>query len=372
MTSRARDSRPRLTPAVIRPPRDHGAAGPLLAVAALSCLTLLPLAMAWAHLAAERPVDPAPAVVVTIAPPPPPLAMSAAVEAPAPARSAAEVAFLERRGGTSFAVLAELPATVERGAARLLGTPEMIEGATADLVGPLPDDADGWNGQLIADNGCTAGVTRFVALAPATGSRDYLAVDSDATADAIAAELLRTGPVYLAAVLDGCDGRFVRRAGSPVPIAATEIDDRAVADAARARLLSSELAAEADAAWREAGHDGDWRADRWTELSVRIVRHPRTGERWVSVLAHSDVGCGGADIRIWAVYRVTAGDQLRERWTVRPDQLLAIDAAVDRDDDGELEWLGRDQLGDRLWVGSRGDRPVAGDRLAIPFYGCPC
>lgn len=299
--------------------------------------------------------------------------------APAPALHLVEVL-----DGTSYLMIAPLPraddapAVLPPGAdtPRLIGSTEEPRGAVAALETP-PGAGAGWLGrEVVLDNGCRARVTDLAIVAVMTGGTDYMAVEPRSRAADVAAALMRDGAPQVAAVLDGCAGSYAYPADQASPIVPVQIgpvqgDDELLAEARR-RLFDSAPAQAANAAWREAGHSGTWQGHEYTEIETRAYRHPRTGTTTISVMANSDVGCGGANIQLWAIYELDADGAWHERVVTASSPLYTIEEALDLDGDGTLEWLGRAQLGDRLVVGVAGGEPVTKAQLEIPFFGCPC
>lgn len=283
--------------------------------------------------------------------------------------------FVEVVDGTTYLMIEPLadgempPGT---GAPRLVGSVEEPLAATASIELVAGAEFGDWLGRrVVLDNGCRARVTRFAAVALMSGTIDYMGISHDAAPAEVANLVLGTG-AQLAAVLDGCTGRYGYVADVAAPVVPEPVTDPDLLAAARGRLLGSADARAADAAWREAGHEGTWHESEWTEMDTRAYRHPRTGVLTVSAMANADVGCGGADIRLWAIYEVGDDGTWTERVTTTSGPLSAIETAVDVEGDGTLEWLGSEYLGDRLLIRVASGQLITAAELQVPFYGCPC
>jgi hypothetical protein len=298
-----------------------------------------------------------------------------AVPAEPSAPSASGIHFVEVVDGTTYLMIAPLedgtmpPGT---GTPHLVGSVQEPLGATATIEPTAGAEFADWLGRgVVFDNGCRARVTGFAAVALMSGTIDYMGIGPDAAPAEVADLILGTG-AQLAAVLDGCTGRYGYAADAGGPVLPEPVVDPDLLAAARARLLGSADARAADAAWREAGHEGTWHEAEWTELDTRAYRHPRTGVLTISVMANADVGCGGADIRLWSIYEVGADGVWTERVATTSGPLSAIETAIDVDGDGTLEWLGSEYLGDRLLIRIADRQLITAAELQVPFYGCPC
>ena len=294
-------------------------------------------------------------------------ALGVALAWPAPhpaarARTDAPIWLVVRAGDTSYVPLA--PVTAEH------ARPSLVESTTAiAAVSPrdVPASTRAWlDREVIVDGNCRTRITGFAILARVAGAPEYAPGSPGAwTAHAVLAH----GAPQLAARLAGCDGTVARDASAPPPVVATEVDDRALARKARAKLLASGAAHDAQYVWEQAGERGAWQRSDLAEIATRVVQHPLTGARWVSVHAKVDAGCGGADINLWALYRVrdNALEVVEQR---ELGDLWSIHQLVDIDRDGNLELVGSPWLGtDRVLVRTDGEELA---RVARPFYGCPC
>lgn len=258
------------------------------------------------------------------------------------------------------------------------GTPVLHEAgeASAWRTTSIAEIADipGWRGKRVEIDGtCTATVTGFAVVARLTGSPDY----TEGNAPSWTAEnVLDAGAPVVAAKLAGCESR------ADVAIATTakplyEIRDEPLVERARATLLGSSLAAAQQRVWAGEKRKGTWYAPH-AERSYAtdgaaietLVAEDAHGTRYVSVVARIDEGCGGPEIAIWGLYRVSDGALVVVAERALGD-VRAIQRLVDVDGDGELEVLGTSWLGNEtiLWRFAR-DEEIT--RVTVPFYGCPC
>jgi hypothetical protein len=181
--------------------------------------------------------------------------------------------------------------------------------------------------------------------------------------------VLALGAPVFAARLAGCTGTLARAATAPAPIIAMPVDDPALARIARAKLLASGAAYDAQYVWKAAGGRGAWHRSELAEISTRVVEHPQTRARWVSVHATVDAGCGGPEINLWALYRVEGGTLVIVEQRDLGD-LWSIDQLVDVDRDGDLEIVGKPWLATDVVLARRDGEELA--RLVRPYFGCPC
>jgi hypothetical protein len=245
------------------------------------------------------------------------------------------------------------------------GTPVLHEADEASAWQTISiadtDDVPGWRGRTVTIDGtCQAKVVGFAVVARLTGSPDYAGDFATWTAD----NVLATGAPVVAAKLDGCDGAI---ATSAIPLVA--LQDDMLAKQARAKLLASPVAAEAQRTWRADKRKGTWSADDSATFETLVVRDA-AGVEYVSVTGRIDEGCGGPEIQIWGLYRKD-GEKLAVVQQRALGDVRSITALVDLDGDGALEVLGTSWLGNEtiLW------RPTGNEevtRVSVPFYGCPC
>lgn len=267
-----------------------------------------------------------------------------------------------RVGDASYLPLA--PATTEHAPPKLV-TPTTAVAEVA--IDDVPARTRAWlDREVIVDGTCRTRVAGFAIVARVAGAPEYApGAPSAWTADAV----LVHGAPQLAARLADCHGTLARDAAVPPPVVATPVDDRVLARKARAKLLASGPAHDAQYVWQQAGERGSWSQSELAEIDTRIVQHPLTGVRWVSVHAKVDAECGGVEINLWALYR-TRGTTLETVEQRELGDLWSIDELVDVDRDGKLELVGSPWLGaDRVLVRADGEELA---RLAVPFYGCPC
>ncbi|HET9625996.1 MAG TPA: hypothetical protein VFP84_31765 [Kofleriaceae bacterium] len=227
-----------------------------------------------------------------------------------------------------------------------------------------------WLGKAVrVDHACEAHVVGFAVIAQVTGDASYVGDGSEAWT---VKNVFAAGQPMLAAQLDGCTGGIARDAALPDIVALEVSHDAALERAARRRLLGSQAARDMQVAWDADGESMNATPSAWTkdaELTSQVVRHPRTGERFVSVQARVAGGCGAPEANVWGLYRVVDGKLVvvHER---RLAELETIDALLDLEGDGELEVLGKPWLGtDRILMRASGE---VLDEIALAFAGCPC
>jgi hypothetical protein len=263
------------------------------------------------------------------------------------------------------------PAMPRHGRFRLLDDATGPETAVATVRADELDPAlRAWAGRLVTVDGtCTARVTGFAIVARLTGDPAYAGEGGKAWS---AARVARHGDAFVAARLDGCTGTTARDAALAPAIATAPIDDPAHVAVARARLLASPLAAQAQDSWRDGGQAGAWTTDASTDYPVTIttqaVRHLGTGATWITVHAAVDGMCGGPDVNLWGLYRVTADGAVvtvAERHLDRP---LESTTLLDVDGDGTPEVISA--AWDETTITTAGGDGLA--RTGVPFYGCVC
>ena len=322
--------------------------------------------------------QPAPAVAA-LAPPAPAIESTepvhvamVALAAPAatPSRSA-QLLFVFRAGKATYVKLADLAPgePLPRHGRLTLSEDETTAAVGVVQKADVPEAYRGWAGKrVVVDGGaCTANVTGYAVVARLTGEPGYAGIeDGPWTVDTVVAQ----GATVLAARLDGCaHGSFARDASLAPIIVPERIKDEQLADAARSALLASDVAREADVEWKASEQPGTW--EDHAELDTRVVRHPRTGVTWVAVHGTlGDTGCGGPDINVWGLFRADRDGTLTPIELRKLDELYSIETLIDVDGDGELELLGRPWLGLDLVLAHANGEVI--DRLALPFFGCPC
>ena len=304
---------------------------------------------------------------------------------------------------------AELPAdkflfTVEGGKDRYVilgdgnglahGEPELLSSygvyvtRAAISAGDLPASMARWQGREVAGGDCRATVVGLVLLDRVVPHYSTVyewkegAGESGvpATNAQIAADVFGVGHVRIAGKLDGAcpAGQFVRAADQPAWVIAEPVDDPALA--ARAATAFRELPAYKEIQRRFASEVADAKVERWEEfddgardeIAVKLYRQARTGKISVMVWLHTGVGCGGFDGTLWALFE---GDGKGELSVVNSDLALesggVVVAAIDLEDDGELEWLidFRDPSQTSLLVRSDGERLR---ERSVYFRDCSC
>jgi hypothetical protein len=235
--------------------------------------------------------------------------------------------------------------------------------AIADVAArDLPAEQRAWLGRAMrVDGRCTAHVSGFAVIA-------RVATDSEGTWTA--ERTFEQGARFLALRLDGCSGEYAREAALPDPLLPVKVDDAALAARARAALLASEPALDAQREWSHSGARGDWRDNRSSEITADVYRHPTTGALWVAVHAHVGHGCGDPGVNVWGLYRVEADGRLAPRVVRTLETLETIDQLIDVDGDGTWELLGKPWLElDRVFTHDDGEEI---ERLSLPYDGCPC
>lgn len=326
---------------------------------------------AAAVLLARPPIEvpqPPPVTREVLAPAPMPLAVA---EPAAPVRSD-ELLLVFRAGDDLYMKLADADPMPRHGAPVLSDRGEVDHWQTTSTAAVADADVPAahrrWLGTTVSVDGtCTARVTGVAVVARLVGDPGYAAGDHAAWT---AANVLELGAPVLAAKLAGCsEGTYAREAALPPVVVPTVIEDGALADRARAKLLASAPARAAQREWEQNERTGAWEASESTTIRTLIVRHPTTHVTWVSVHARVEEGCGGPDINIWGLYRLQ-GERLVAAQQRELGDLYSIDRLIDVEGDGELELIGAPWLGnDTIVVHAAGDELV---RLALPFFGCPC
>ncbi|MBC7975581.1 MAG: hypothetical protein H7138_11415 [Myxococcales bacterium] len=226
-----------------------------------------------------------------------------------------------------------------------------------------------WQGQKVkVDNICEATVIGFAVVARVTGDPSYAGEAETWTA----ASVMANGSRMLAAKLDDCVGTYARTASLPNVVVPTKLVDAKLQQAAIAALIASPASQETQRAWDAQRTDTGRAPNLWHSdgaVTAEVLRHPITGEIFVSAHGRADGGCGDPEANVWGLFRVVDGSlvpvQLRQLGEIR-----TIDALIDLEGDGDFELLGKPWLGDaELLTRASGDEI---DSLSVPFHGCPC
>ena len=339
-------------------------------------LGVIAAAVAWTASPRVDVPPPPPVTQEVLAPVPMPTVVS--VEQPAaPARSS-EIDLVFRAGGATYMMLAPVGDPKDAEAMPKHGRPTLFDRGEADdwqtasiavvAERDVPLANRRWIGKtVVVDGTCYAKVTGFAVVARLTGDPGYAPREIRAWT---AANVLELGAPVLAAKLDGCkQGTFARDAALSPIVVPKVIEDAALANRARAKLLASSAAKAAQHEWLRDGRDGTWHDDESATVRTLIVRHPTTDVTWVSVHARIEEGCGAPDINIWGLYRVD-GDQLVTAQQRDLGELYSVDRLIDLEGDGELEFIGAPWVPtDTVVSRASGDEVT---RLQLPFFGCPC
>ena len=302
---------------------------------------------------------PEPAAEIAHEPPPPP--------------AGARFAFVFRAGDATYIKLRAVDAGAlpVHGEARV-AKQEYADDAIADVdASAVPADERAWLGRsVVLDSGCRARVVAFALVARAVGDASW----ADENAKEWTSSLLfEHGGTVLAARLDGCPvlATWARDASLPPAELPVAIDSPELVARAKRALFASAAAKVAQHAWTH-----DWQqtgsvfADPALALHVAVLEHPRTHERFVSITAHRDHGCGDPDTNLWGLFRVKRDGSLAVVTLRALSEVDTMESLVDLDGDGELEAIGRPWLGyDHVLERPSGDEL---DRDAVPFFGCPC
>lgn len=323
----------------------------------------------------------------------------AVVEAPAPAPaspsptpSSSDFVLIVTAGARHFAILQAIdrpePLSREANEARerraepsygadveLLGEEDFPDGALLPAAGKeLPPSVSAWIGQsLRVENECEVTVNEVVELALLTGTPDY--VDGPVEgADAHTKMLTYAfdyGTHYFATELRSCKvGQWARLATLPVAYPAVDAGPppAKLLAAAKKDLTSTAPARAAQERWESNGNAGKWHRTADSEIEVRYVTHPRTGEHWLVLHALVDYSCGGSEINLIGIYR-REGEQMVRYHVGEAESLVYLSELIDVDGDGLFEILGNAYLSGPALATDRG---VISREVVTPFYGCPC
>ncbi|MFY0527818.1 hypothetical protein ACN28I_33265 [Archangium gephyra] len=277
--------------------------------------------------------------------------------------------FVVSADDTSYLVLADVEKGADlppHGPLRLTGE-ESLPSVIAEVSeAHLPADLRAWSKRkVVVDERCHATVSGFALVVRLVGRPDYAGInDSEWTADTV----FSAGQKVLAARLDRCKGTFARAASAaPIRVARPAVNEEAVA-AARADFLASEVIVQARKEQAEGGVTGA--LEQVYAPHVVTVRHPTTGETWISLhLRLGEAGCGDPQANVWGLYRVTARGVERTRLRLLAPQ-QTLDALLDVDGDGQFELLIQDDFGFSRELRSGEDKVIR--RVTMPIYECLC
>lgn len=273
--------------------------------------------------------------------------------------------------GSADEVAKRLP---KHGVPTFVGNDDYFQGAVAMLDSRhLPKDVTAWRDRDVhVGKACTANVTGFSLVTLASGDLDYLLGDD---ADRSKGEhLFAQGDLVIAGRLDGCKGvgGIARLASLPTATYGIVFEDQHLVERATHLLVHSTLSDKAQKAYVENGSTGLW----WQSEEVygplvnsMVVRHPDTGDTFVSVHAVVDYGCGGANINLWGLYRATDSGILTEIHLQDAGSVIQLGHPIDLDRDGMFEFPASADFGDRVLLSSTG---TVLQRLPMQFYGCGC
>ncbi len=300
------------------------------------------------------------------------------VEAPVVAQETAQpvrtsdVSLVFSAGGATYMKLADIgdeaEVMPEHGTPKLY-TDDYVQASIATVkASELSDEYSAWQGRADkVDATCDAKVTGFAVVARLTGDTGYSGIEDGSWT---ASNVLENGSVELAAKLDGCTGTFARDASLPAIVVLEQIENAKLAKEARALLVASTPAQDAQDEYAESEQKGNWWDNEYATFATKIVRHPTTGVTWVSVHGSVEHGCGDPEINVWGLFRVEADGSLAAVQLRNLGDLWSIDKLVDLDNDGELEVIGKPWLGlDTVVARGSGEEL---DRLSLAFFGCPC
>ena len=290
----------------------------------------------------------------------------------APVRSHA-LQFVVHAGKETYLKLATVGDGAEampvHGEARLVDT----EGTSATTVASVttadvPLAYRTWLGKkVIVDGTCTATVTGFALLSRLVGDPGYAGEGNESKW--MPASVLEHGGGMLAAKLDNCTGTYARDAALPPVVVPVVIHDDGLANEAKAAVIASPAAAEAQTEWTSSWE----RHDHWWDtvgFTTTVVRHPVTGETWVITQAHDTELCGNPNVNVMGMFRVEADGKLVPVAIRNHFELDAVHQLIDVDGDGQPEILGAPWLGTEQTLETADGTEL--ESLELPFYGCPC
>jgi hypothetical protein len=301
-----------------------------------------------------------------------PVTLPVAVAKVSEPMKSSELALVFSAGGATYMQLASLDdaedALPTHGKVRLVSEDYLYSAIASVKAADLPEAHRAWAGKRVkVDNACETTVTGFAIVSRLTGDTGYAGVDTDTWT---AANVLDEGSRVLAAQLGGCTGTYARDAALPSVIIPEQVADGKLAAQAKAALIASRPARDAQLEWLDIDQTTEWHEHELAKLDTRIVRHPTTGVTWVSVHGSMEHGCGDPEINVWGLFRVQTDGTLAAVQLRKLGDLWSIDHLIDIDDDGELEMIGKPWLGlDTVVVRGSGEEL---ERLSLAFFGCPC
>jgi hypothetical protein len=339
-------------------------------IAAAAGLSLLGAAVMVATRPMAEPQEAVAPVVITETVTVPMSVPVVMAQEPPPAALTKQIALVFRAGGATYMKLASITgdAMPKHGKVKL-SSEDWIESAVATVQsGNVPAAHRSWLGKTVTvDGACTAKVVGFAVVSRLVGDPGYAGIEEETWDGATAMD---QGAKVIAARLDNCAGGTFARDAALAPVMVPEVIENAVLVAsARKALLRSDDATAAQTEWTESRQAGNWYEDAGTETTAQVLRHPKTGETWVSVHLYYGGGCGLPNISVWGLYRADASGKLT-RTKTNLGELTKLEKLVDVDGDGELEVIGRPWLGTERTVQTATGATV--QDLVLPFYSCPC
>lgn len=315
---------------------------------------------------------PASVTVIAVQPDPENLPMSIESTEPAQTVRSPAVSLVFSAGDASYMKLADIGEDGEPMPPHAAPRPSNADGIETAIANVDPRDVpvayQFWLGRdVIVDNTCKTRVTGFAVVSRLVGDTGYANTEDT---EWNASNVFENGSPVLAARLADCEGAFARDAALPLVAEPVEIRDHELASKARAALIASTPAQDAQHDWLEYDQQRAWYDSEEAVFKTRVVRHPGTGVTWVSVHGSVNQGCGGVDINVWGLFRVQPDGSLAAVQLRKLGDLWSIDRLIDVDNDGELELIGKPWLGlDTILTRASGEEL---DRLPLPFFGCPC
>jgi len=281
-----------------------------------------------------------------------------------------DFAFVFEANGTTYVKLADLDADDLPAHGKIrLAKDDYIDVAIARVKpGDLPGHLDEWLGRsVVVDGACTAKVTGFAIVSRANGGAGW----ADTSAHEWTGELLiKAGSHELAAALDRCTGTYARDAALPPIVVPESISAPALEAKAKQLVIDSPAAKETDDGWHHQNPEMHWWQSDEVLFSTQALRHPKTGETWVSVFAHRDHECGDAQVNVWGLFRVERDGSLTAVQLRTVDETETIDELIDVDGDGTFELLGTPWLGPARSLYTIDGKPLRA--MSVQFLGCPC
>ncbi len=271
------------------------------------------------------------------------------------------------------------------------GTPELVEkggpyAARASVAeADLSADVGSWKGREVVSGDCRLKVTGFVlvdrviphfgAVQQWEGSEED---DQEPASDGqIAADVFGSGEVRVFGRLEGaCDpGPFVRDAARPAWLTAEPVKDQDLSDRMIAAFRKLPGYREIGKRYTEEVGNPDpagWEDHQSSAVTAVLYRHPKTGKITGLVGVSTGIGCGDFEGSLWALFEADAKGRLKP---INPNLPLGYDAhveaAIDLEGDGTLEWVIEDRVPAEDWFVIRSD----GERLRevdVAYHDCPC